>query len=440
MFPSHDRAGSRTADSEDFKRIYEDVFDETSSPLDLSAAVNRAFTGERDLAADTIIKTEGGELEPYLFQLQTAKTLDPYASLNQGLQNVLRNRLVNDYKIQAVENFVQEFGDILQGSLEELRRNPVQALMNPQFVQGADPSKLAAANAYRTATMNLLGAPTPIGKTINWMKGKLVDSVYSKAGSEKAEVVADWQLGQVRDPFTFLRNAAFHMKLGMFNPVQFFLQAQTHAHIVALTGVKRGSKATMGTILMRYGMLNDSPEIIASLADKAKAFGWSKEEFTEAFREMRRTGIENIGGEVAWRDDIVEPKLFKSSIGSFFDKGTFFFSEGERSSRMTGWNAAYLEWREANPGKTTTSYDRNRILRRQNDLTLNMTRASNSNLQRGVFSSVTQFTTYHNRLLEQFVSPGRLVGPDGKSRKLRAVATYSFLYGVPVGVGAPVGS
>ena len=86
-----------------------------------------------------------------------------------------------------------------------------------------------------------------------------------------------------------------------------------------------------------------------------------------------------------------------------------------------------------------TSYDRNRILRRQNDLTLNMTRASNSNLQRGVFSSVTQFTTYHNRLLEQFVSPGRLVGPDGKSRKLRAVATYSFLYGVPVGVGAPVG-
>jgi hypothetical protein len=133
----------------------------------------------------------------------------------------------------------------------------------------------------------------------------------------------------------------------------------------------------------------------------ATKLGWKKADFLESYQEFRKTGLYNVEGEVAVRDDYFDPKLFNGVAGKFLDKGTFFFREGERLTRMTAWNAAYREWKKANPGKAIDSQARNEILSRQNLLSVNMTRSSASWWQQGVLSVPTQFFSYQIRLMDQ---------------------------------------
>jgi hypothetical protein len=182
---------------------------------------------------------------------------------------------------------------------------------------------------------------------------------------------------------------------------------------------------------MRWLSLTSDPKIIEHMANRFKGFGWTKEDFIESYTELRRTGLYNVEGEVAWRDDITPPKLYKSSFGKFLDAGTIFFKETERMLRIQAWNLAYKEWKKANPYVRITDRERNRILNRAKNLSVNMTRDSNAPWQRGILSVPTQFFAYQVRLMEQMLGK-RLT----KQEKFQALTAYSLMYGVPTAAGA----
>jgi hypothetical protein len=428
--------GRNSSDMDHFKGAfsgYANFHNGVRSKYNLFAqGVDKKYLGSRDPDLPRVEET-GTENNP-IYKLAKPRLLSPLDTLNKALANVSRSRHMNDYKTSAVESFIEEFHKVMKlpdGGVAELRRNPVYYFHNPPWdTETTNKTLLAAAQNAHKAHTYFIGAESELGSKMWWLQSKIVDQIYSKLGQKASNIVTEKYLPTVKDPFTYARSIAFHTKLGLFNPVQLFLQAQSFVHVAAIAGPLTAGKAAMDGIRMRMLALTEDEKIIDQFAR------WSGDAklFRESYKELKKTGYYNVGGEVAWRDDVFDPDIFQGPMGSFLEKGTFFFKEGERFVRLSAWNAAFYNWRQANPNAEITNAVRNQILKRADLMAVNMTRASNASWQQGLFSIPTQFLSFQARLAEQLL-PGfstRLTPQE----KLRAFATYSTIYGIPVGVGA----
>lgn len=434
------RKGRSSLELDSVKSSLGPVTNANLDPLNLFRDVDKEFAGERNLDLNSIVS--GTEENP-LFQLHSPRLIDPLEIANRAAANLSRNTYLNDYKVKVANHFVEEFGDkdIFTIPKELLRNNPVAFLSDPSKIwnkNAPDQRLLAAARNFQRAYADLMGIQSPMSRWWTAEKAKLEDALYDNLSQGKAKWIADNALAQHRDPVTFARKVAFDLKLGLFNPVQLFKQAQTLVHITALTNPKIASQASSVYWHMRMlGRSNQSKEMRNWWASKAKVFGWSKDDFLEAYDHLSRSGLLRVEGEHAWADDMLDPRIYTTTIGKTLDKGRMFFREGERITRIAGFNAAYLEWKAANKGKVFDRRAFQTVMRRQDDLTVNMTRASNAHWQQaggGILSIPTQFFSYQIRLWEQMIG-GRL----SWTQKGKAILTYSLLYGFPIGVGGTIG-
>ena len=351
------------------------------------------------------------------------------ATINQAVTELTRSRNLEDLKISAMERYIREFGDVIDRSPEEIASDPLDALHNADFVRNhPDNSKIVAAKNARRSLLNFLGTRSPIRESIDQTLLKLVDFTYDTLGQKATDKIAGWDLTSFNDPFKYARTVAFHSKLGLFNPLQLVLQAQSMTHVIGVAGPVNGFQGSAAAILAQFARMTKKSNIIDHFGTMSTKFGWKKEEFLEAHKEFRSSGLFRIEGEVAQLDDVIDPSMFKSKIGTFFDKGTIFFREGERMVRTAAYFTAYREWRKANPTKALDNIARQGIMTRTSDLFVNMTRASNAGVQQGVFSLPTQFLSFQVRLMEQML--GKRLTPR---EKMRAITTYSVMYGLPIG-------
>lgn len=429
---SHVFSGQRTSDTVEYKDIYSDFTDNIRSPHNLWANIDKEFAGQKNMDLMSV-----SEREP-IFKLTTAEKIDPLKTMNDSIANVMRNRLMADYKISAVETWVQEFGDLLKGADKFLlETNPVYYLHNG-ILDTSNPNagRISLAKAQREAILRLLGTDSPLNSWLEWTRRKLVDSIYESKGQTASNKLAFSDIYKETDPFKYARQVAFHSKLGLFNPVQLFLQAQTLTHVMAIAGPVNGAAGTMAGTMMSLLRYTENPKIIDWYAKKAAALGFNNPTwFKESYEEMRRLGLWHVEGEHSWVSNTLDPQLYKGVAGTFLDKGTFFFREGERLTRMAAWNAAYLEWRKVNPTAQINNAVRRQLVDRQNMFTVNMMRDANASWQQGAFSVPTQFLGYQARLSEQLLG-NRLTNVE----KARAIATYSLMYGIPAGTAAFTGA
>jgi hypothetical protein len=423
------KEGRATIDDYHWGKKYTNFEDNIRSTYNLWNNIDKKFAGERDDIIKTIKERPDGALEHV-----PAKNIDPFTTLNRATTNIMRNRLLSDYKISAVEQWVAQYGHLLSVDPQHLKANPVHYLHNPVWdSRASDQALLASAKASRSAILNLLGSDTETGKAFESLKGSVLNEIYKKLGQEASEVVSEGKLWQSRDPLKTARAVAFHTKLGLFAWPQFFTQISTMAHMTAIAPTHAVPGMASGS-LMRWLSLNANPETVEHYAKIAEKFGMKREWFKESYDEMVRTGLFNVEGEHAWKNDMFDPKVVETKGQKILDWGTTPFREGERLARLASWNAAYREWRVANPDAQLTNSVRNQLLNRMDTMMVNMTRASNASWQNGVMSIPTQFMGYQIRLMEQMLG-GRLTPPE----KARVFAMYSTLYGVPVAAGGTVG-
>ncbi len=410
------------------------------SPNNLYQTVNGEYAGERnyDLLSGNNVGTEDNPI----FRLDRPKLVDPLTTLNRAMATLSRNQYLEDFRLMAAEHFVQEFQGVVSTPLEQLRSNPIAALMSPNWNEAAPRDQLMAAKNFQKSFQNFMHVQTDWGKNIGWLKENLYEATSRRLGEANADAISNSKLLKaIRDPIQFVRSVAFYEHLGLFNPAQYFKQLQTMAQVESIAGPRIAAKATPAAYLMRALLMsNESPQHIAQFARMASKIpgGMSVEEFSEAYAALRRTGLDIVEGEHAFRDDLRDPSLFSGKIGKWLNKTTIFFKEGERMTRFSAFNAAYLQWREANPIAELDRRALQYILTQQDLMNGNMTRASNAAWQsmgKGILSVPLQFATYPIRIMEQFMSP-RLTG----AQRARMLFTYSLLYGIPVGVGiTPLG-
>lgn len=435
---SHSQSGRSTVQTDTrLKEIdkLKDMRNDLDSSYNLYNQLDRTFLSERDMQLGTISPT-GNQLKPW--QVEAAPAIDPYPMMNRALGQAIRSRYMTDYKIAAAEEWVEQFGKLLEGREANLRKNPLSILYNGKIAKVADKSasreEMIAAENARARIKDFIGSQSEFESNLSRIESLLMDASYSIGGKGTADYVAAHLLPNVKDPFSYFRAIAFHSKLGLFNPVQLLVQSQSMANSVAVAGPIHGGKGMAAGTLQRYLSLTDEPAIINRAAEMSASFGWNPEHFKESYEGLKSTGLWHVAGETAWKDDVFDPKIFRGGVGTFLDKGTVFFANGERQVRLSAWNSAYSEWRAANPEKTFGNREIGDVLNRADTLSLNMTRASNAAWQKGALSIPGQFLAFNSRMVEMFLGNRLTYG-----ERLQAFMTYSALYGIPVGLSAQVG-
>jgi hypothetical protein len=437
---SFKEAGRNTIDTAGLKNRYPELIDTTKDPYDLTNTIDKSFLTDRDNIMKTVYE------DGMVTRLVDAEQMDPFMAMDKALGQSLRGLWMNDYKISAAETFIKDFADVLKPKASQLEAQPLYWLFHAEPVAGADDVRRTMMQATQRTVLNFIGHQTELGRGLTYTNEKLLSTIYGATGQsgirafEKIGNFADrLGLGSIKDPVQFLRAAAFHTNLGLFNPVQLMVQMQSLSHVVGVAGFKNGSAGVAAAIFARF--IAHNPEHIATFAKKAAAFGWKEADFKEMIEALNSTGLRRVAGEAVLRDDVFDPKIFRSASQAFLDKGSIFFNEGERMVRIAAFATAYKEWRGANAGAKLTQRAMGQIMERGDTLSVNMTRASSASWQTGLLSVPTQFFAFNARLLEQFLG-NRLT----KMEKVRALATYSTLYGLPATAGiltmgtSPLGS
>ncbi len=409
----------------------EGIVDEYETIHNPAFSIDKEFVGERGGLLRTLIESEN-ELGQTVIKQDYAILKDPLKIQTGALSRLLRLETVERVKEATANQFVELLSRATGESLDTLKPRAVavlhqdlsEKLKNVPFEQRQQLLDM------QQAAIQFVGTPTPFAEKWNDMWNRFVNHAFEKKWTVPflgtAERMSLREIGTTRDPTKFLRMIGFHSKLGMFNPVQLFVQSQTLVHILAFSP-KHAVQSTGAAVLMRTLDLNTSKEILEGVAKKAKVFGWTRDDFVESMETLRSSGYKVIEGDTSYLDDFADPSFWRGKTSKVFNWGTVFFKEGDRIVRMAAWNAAYREWKDLNKFKKISLDDKQTILNRASDLANNMRRDSNASWQRGFAATPTQFWSYQARLMDAFMGP-RFSSVD----KMRAIAIYSGVYGIPI--------
>lgn len=423
---AYTRRGVRSVDTGIYS-AEKNLVDTQKNPFNLDNELMGKFGSERSETDLKGLSSEGDQL----FEVQPAEFLSPMETLKNASQSMINARLIDDYTIQTERNFIREFGSILDATKEELLATPREFLIEPRFRSGANPLEIQKAKNVSASYRNLLNMQTPLDRKVSYVVEKLASSVIETSGP-RGRWLPEKALSSTRDPGRFMRSFAFHTKMGFWNPIQYFVQMNSMINVASIAGTN-GLRGGAVYPMVRASMIN--PRMTKTMGNIAERVGLMKaDEFEESIRLYKKSGYHNLGGDVAYLDDIASNKLIQGRTGKILASSRLPFNEGERAIRIAAWNAAYLEKKAQLAGKAISRRDEMEILQRAKDLGANMTRESNATWQKGYASVMTQFFGYQARIMEQFVGK-KLTGAE----KARLFTGYSALYGIPVATGAVAG-
>lgn len=442
--------GQQIADmNKDLQKKYEGIFRDGTRSGDLSKQFQVEYNKERDAERVYTINDKGSPGRPD-YEYQPASLIDPMASFDRSFSRMINSTFMDDYKIYTVEHWLREASDYLKPKESELRAAPFAHFVTPEWKSGFQTSDLAKysnllSNRYKAR--EFIGLPSKFDTMMYQIQQTIADNLWSETGKVKraALLVPHWLLPFHAEPVSYMRTMAFDFKLGLYAIPQIFTQINSWATTIALEP-RHGSAGTYAALLHSWGSMAGKDSIIDGLDRAATKIDmgritagssrWKLGEFKEGRAELMKSGFANVGGEMADLDSAFNRAQLMQGASKFRETGRKPFQWGEKAARIPAYYTAFRKFRDENPFGAITDLDRQNILRDANILTNNMTRASNSVMNEGVLSMPMQFLNYQYRLGETFF--GKEIGSSTGDRALarvRLMATYGALYGIPSAIG-----
>lgn len=418
------------------------VFERASERSDnvYGQSVEMRFAGERSQTLRGDLPT--GSAEAPHWNYKPAKLIDPVTVQLRATSDLLRDTYLGDFKWKSANNFVAEFGSLLEtakGEEGSLVRNPIKHLLDPVWrkdIQGEEGALWTAAKNYRRTTLNLLGEKTDFDKTV-WAWQQRMANRLSDVLPDKAQAIVEpWLLSRSGDVTRYAKAIGYGMQVGILVPHQLLLQAMTMANTIAFTNPLRAPLYLMKAALMRGLFYTDNPSVIKGFAKMATANGivGKEEHFIESFEAMKRAGFGKVGGEHVYRDAYFNPPLVEGKMGYAYSWLHGFFNEGERWNRYTAWSASYDRWRSANPFAKFDDAAITDVLRQADMYAGNMSTAGKAAWNKGILSIPTQYAAYPARIAEMYLGK-----EFTKTERLRAMATYATIFGYGSALGSAAG-
>lgn len=297
----------------------------------------------------------------------------------------------------------------------------------------------------RNITLRRLNMQDDASEALERLGGELSEYIFGV--SKKAGLKAGLKTN-VGDPTNTLLKIGFQSAFGFFNVSQFFMQAMHATTVMAIAG-RNGLKGA-GMVLGQRGLLQvTDPKAYKEGVNRfAKNFDLKPEEAEDLFEYIRTSGRNIVGADTAeagtgvgywisnWGGDNMSYSSLKgkaenvsNSVSKGLDLGLAPFKQGERLSRLTAINTAYLEFKAANPGVSAMSeLGRSWIGKREQALLFNMGTVDRAMVQSSLMKAPTQWLAYSLRSMES-VFVGRGLEKGERFRLFLALAPFYGLAG-----------
>lgn len=421
----------------DMEKRFKNFRDYTKTGNDAAEMVIK-FTGQRDVQELHSIEDVGSKVNP-IWKFTRGKPVDPLPMMSRSLQQAINSYFMDDIKASSILHWVNEASPYLKAEVgRDIAKYPYHyfnaAEGKGSFKPNVDDQVITRFMNNKERIDQFIGIRSKSDAWLESVTQDLADRVYNKFGPGKAVVVPMWLVPRVKDPFTALRSMVFDMKVGLFSIPQFFVHLTTYSTVLGVAGPRTAMPGTLGGFLSGYAAI--APRTLEKLDNIATHFGWKPGEFMEAHALQKSTGFSLAEYEHAMIDDVMRNRIALSNGRKFLDFGRVFFRSGLRMVRSAAWYTAYREFRNENPLAVIGNVERNMILDRADLLAHNMSRASSSFINRGVWSLPFQFQSYQQRLAEIMLG----TRTDWKT-KASLFVTNATLFGLPVAgslSGAPI--
>lgn len=412
---------------------YQNFTRHSDDPYNPLRGMNFAFGDEKGEPISSVrqIGSHGGVP---VWNIEPGKYLDGFNVIQRSSEKLVKDVALRDMKINAANRFIEEFGDLLEGTKQEMRRNPMAVLENPlKFQSGVDDAKVAAAKQLQRSVLEFLQVRGDAEKHFEFLQQKVSDMVFESFGEKGVNVLGNIERHIPTNPIKFLRAMTTNIKFGFFNTAQLFVQAQGVATIAGLEGVTRAAQGSAIFTLMRYGNGNMNPRLLDTMGDLAVKLGFKdREHFKEMYREAHFSGFDKVGNTYTGMENYLSPHFIDTPLDKGVNYGMAFFKLGEEIPKKTAYAVAYKRWRDENPTAKFSVLAKEEVLKRADMLTNYMSSASNAAWNKGFLSVTSQFMSYQARLMELVWS-----NKISHGQRARLVAVHSALYGVPIGVAGP---
>src|SRR5690606_39304305 len=130
----------------------------------------------------------------------------------------------------------------------------------------------------------------------------IIDPIENKFRSGRLRWVPSRIVSTIKEPGVALRSFAFDLKLGLFNPKQFFVQANSLVNVFSIGGID-GLRGGLVYAPFRMAAQAGSPEVLKAIANAVSKTGVMKsDEFLESYRLYIKSGYHIVGKDTAFLD------------------------------------------------------------------------------------------------------------------------------------------
>jgi hypothetical protein len=233
------------------------------------------------------------------------------------------------------------------------------------------------------------------------------ESIEGATSNNKAMAKVGMALRATKDYPQWARTIAFHSFFA-FNPVQFFMQGMNAFNAIAISPI-HGLASAKSSSMYAMALMSDQESIWRTFANANKVsnlgLGMDADEFVEVVRSIRRTGLlDGINSTSLYGAETGKFGLFNGLSRKTGNVAATPFNAGEAISRIVSYDIARREFKAANPGAAWWADDALvDIMKRQDDLTQNMTKANVASWQQGWKSIPAQFVQYQVKLMMNVV-------------------------------------
>jgi hypothetical protein len=355
----------------------------------------------------TNFSSKRGDRVLSVFGKDTVNTVSPLDSVAAEIGNTAYVASTLEWRESHIQRWFNTFSEDLPANVRTM--TPDQAfiyMLNNKGNYIGQSKRLATAEKVQDYIMAQMNVATKEEKAyLGFMR--MISESLEGGSSNKPVMKLGAALRATKDYPTWARTVAFHSFFA-FNPVQFFMQGMNAFNAIAVSPV-HGLKSAKTSSMYALALFSDQEEIWRNVAKTNKltnlGLGMSEDEFVEVVRAIRRTGLmDGINSTSLYGAEVGKYGIFNKLTRRVGDVAATPFNAGEGYSRLVSFDIARREFMELNPGAAWWTDDSlASIMKRQDDLTQNMTQANVASWQQGWKSIPAQFIQYQVKLMMNVV-------------------------------------
>lgn len=354
---------------------------------------------------------------------------DSMAVLTRNVDSAIKAGVFSDFKISAINRFNTQFRAHIEGA-ESL--TPYELITKGVPTENVKKNERALYNAikgHQFYIKSILRVRGSWDETVQLGMDKLARQI-EKIPLDSAQKMSTNIYKNRGNPMETIRSINFDINLGMLNPQQFLMQANT-ALIATSMSPRHGMASFKDAIPLRYALIADDYGTTKWLGKKVREATDGGDLAAQA-DQFKRMGFNDFGNSLSMMDNQVTlgatSNRFMEKLGRAREAGRFFFAEGERYSRLVAYGIARRKYKDAHPNANEYGKGADLWIREETDrLILSPNSDNNALLNKGIGAIPTQFWSYMMKM-----SDAVLTGSGGRysaAERARLAGSQVLFYG-----------